>query len=49
MWLKFAQSKFGYVQTRRRERKEGKRVVQTNSKVTSLCVEFGLSTLNLKS
>ena len=35
-------------QTQWRERKEGKCVVQTNSKVTSLWDMFGLSTLNLK-
>ena len=45
---RFARSKFSYVQTQRLERKEGKRVVQKNSKVTSLWVVFGLSTLNFK-
>ena len=42
-----------YVQTQRRERKEGKPVVQTNSKatfhiITSLWVVFGPSTPNFK-
>ena len=33
--VRFAQSKFSYVQTQRRGRKDGKCVVETNSKVTS--------------
>ena len=46
--VRLAWSKFSYVQTQMWESKEGKRVVQTNSKVRSLWVMFGLSTLNLK-
>ena len=46
--VRLARSKFSYVQTQQRESKEGKHVVQTNSKVTSLWVMFGLSKLNSK-
>ena len=41
--VRLARSKFSYVQTQQRRSKEGKRVAQTNSKVTSLWVMFGLS------